>query len=258
MHTEIACQLSPQEEELAKKRDELVLLQNQLAEQELFLANMRAELAAFEGQYLRRVGTLYAELDDWNAKIAESIAEQDGSEEARSGAAQARAQAEESHAAAHGEAAGAKEFTPSPDLKRLYREAARRVHPDLATDEADRRWREHLMKEANRAYQQGDADALRRIIAEYESSPESVKGTGVAANMERVTRQIKQVRNRLAQIDLEITSLIDSDIAKLQAKAEQARKEGRDLLAEMAKDVNSRVELARRRYESRSVKGATP
>jgi hypothetical protein len=86
MHTEITCQLSPAEEELAKKRDELVLLQNQLAEQELFLANMRAELAAFEGQYLRQVGTLYAELDDWNAKIAETIAEQDGSEEARSGA----------------------------------------------------------------------------------------------------------------------------------------------------------------------------
>jgi myosin heavy subunit len=258
MHTEITCQLSPAEEELAKKRDELVLLQNQLAEQELFLANMRAELAAFEGQYLRQVGTLYAELDDWNAKIAETIAEQDGSEEARSGAAQARAQAEESQAAAHGEAAESKEFKPSAELKSLYREAARRVHPDLATDDTDRRRREHLMKEVNRAYQQGDTDALRRIIEEYESSPESVKGTGVAADLERVIRQIKQVRNRLAQIELEITSLINSDIAKLKAKAEQARKEGRDLLAEMAKDVKSRVELAHRRYESCSARAATP
>jgi hypothetical protein len=257
MHTEIICLLSP-EEELAKKRDELALLQNQLAEHELSLANMRAELAAFEGRYLRQVGTLYAELDDWNAKIAESIAAQNGSEEARSGAAQARAQAEESHAAAHGAAAESKEFTPSPELKSLYREAARRVHPDLATDDADRRWREHLMREANRAYQQGDADALRRIIEEYESSPESVKETGVAADLERAIRQIKQVRNRLAQIELEITSLIDSDIAKLKAKAEQAGKDGRDLLAEMAKDVKSRVELARRRYESRSAKSAAP
>jgi archaellum component FlaC len=114
------------------------------------------------------------------------------------------------------------------------------------------------MKEVNRAYQQGDTDALRRIIEEYESSPESVKGTGVAADLERVIRQIKQVRNRLAQIELEITSSIDSEIAKLKAKAEQVGKDGRDLLAEMAKDVKSRVELARRRFESRSAKGDTP
>jgi hypothetical protein len=256
MSTEIVRGFPP-EEELTKERKKLVLLENQLAERELFLANMRAELAAFEGRYLRQVGTLYAELDDWNAKIAESIAEQDGSDEARSAANQARVQAEESHAAAHGEAAESKEFTPSPELKSLYREVAKRVHPDLATDDADRRRREQWMKEANLAYRQGDAASLRRVLEEYESCPESVKGTGIAADFERVNRQIKQVRGRLAQIEVEIANLIDSDFAKLKAKAEQASKRGRDLLAEMAKDLKSRVELARRHYESLSAKSAT-
>jgi hypothetical protein len=219
---------------------------------------MRIELAAFEGRYLRQVGTLYGELDDWNAKIAESIAEQDGSAAARSAATQARAQAEESHAAAHGEAAESKEFTPSPELKGLYRDVAKRVHPDLATDDADRRRREQWMTDANLAFRRGDAAALRRILEEYESSPQSVKGTGLVADLERVTRQIKQVRNRLAQIEVEITSLCDSDIARLKAKAEVALTQGRDLLAEMAKDVKSRVELARRRFESLSARGVTP
>src|ERR1019366_1179691 len=253
IQTKIVRRLSPEEEELAQKREELELLQNQLAERELFLANLRAELAAFEGQYLREVGVLYAELDDWNARIAESVAEQKGTEEARAAATQARSQAEESHAAAHGEAADPGEFSPSPELKSLYREAAKRVHPDLATDDADRQRRELLMKEANRAYQEGDADALRRIIEEYESSPESVKGAGVGADLVRVIRQIKQVRVRLAQIELEIASLTDSEIAKLKAKAEEASKQGRDLLAEMAENVKRRVEAARRRYESRSM-----
>lgn len=257
MSTEITHRLSP-EQELSQKREELAAAQNQLAERELFLSNMRAELAAFQGRYLRKVGTLYAELDDWDAKIAEMLAEQDGSAEARSAATQARAQAEESHAAAHGEAAESKEFTPSPELKSLYREVAKRVHPDLATDDADRRRREQWMKEANRAYQAGDVAALRRILEEYESSPESVKGTGLAADLERVVRQITQVWNRLAQIEVEIASLCDSDIAKLKAKAEVAITQGRDLLAEMANDVKSRVELARRRFESLSAKGVTP
>ena len=80
MPTEIVHHLSPEEQELAKKRQELTILQAELADRELFLANQRAELAAFEGRYLREVGVLYAELDDWNAKIAELTAEADGTE----------------------------------------------------------------------------------------------------------------------------------------------------------------------------------
>jgi hypothetical protein len=142
-------------------------------------------------------------------------------------------------------------------LKSLFREVAKRVHPDHATDDADHRRREQWMKEANLAYRRGDAAALRRILEEYESSPESVKGTGVAADLERVPRQIKQVMNRLAQIELEITNLGDSVFAKMKAKAEVARAQGRDLLAEMVNDVKIWVELARRRYESLTAKGAT-
>ena len=77
-------------------REELAFLQADLTDRELFLANLRAELAAFEGRYLREVGVLYAELDEWNAKIAELAAEAHGSEEAKSAAAEAREQAEES------------------------------------------------------------------------------------------------------------------------------------------------------------------
>ncbi len=248
------CRLSPEEEELAKKRDELELLQVQLAEREMYLANRQAEIAAFEGRYLRQVGVLYAELDDWNAKIAELLADESGTEEARSAATQARAQAAESGAASHGEAAESKEFAPSPELKSLYREVAKRVHPDLATDDVDRSQRERLMAKANRAYQNGDAEALRGILQEYESSPASVRGTGVAADLVRILRQLKQVRDRLARIEDEIASLGGSDIATLQAKAEDAGKKGRDLLAEMAANVQGRINSARQQYQSEAAR----
>lgn len=95
MPTEIVHYLSPEEQELARKRQELAILQAELTDRELSLANLRAELAAFEGRYLREVGILYAELDDWNAKIAEFAAEAAGTEQARNAASEARAQAEE-------------------------------------------------------------------------------------------------------------------------------------------------------------------
>src|SRR5271157_3136022 len=218
MNNEIARRTSPEEEELVQKREELALLQAELAERELFLTNLRAELSAFEGRYLRQVGDLYAELDEWNAKIAERLAEQECTEEARSAAAQARTQAEESKSVVQEAAAKGEGFKASPELKKLLREVAMRVHPDHATDEADRRKCEQLMKEANASYARGDAATLKRILEEYESSPETVKGTGVAADLVRVIRQIKQIGARLSQIELEIASLIDSDIAKLKAK----------------------------------------
>lgn len=246
--------LSPEDEELAKKREELALLQVQLADRELYLANLRAELAAFEGRYLRQVGVLYAELDEWNARLAELIAKESGTEAAHSAASQAWAQAEESRVASHGEAAEAKEFTVSPELKSLYREVAKRIHPDLATDDADRKQRDRLMTEANHAYQNCDAEALRRILQEYESSPDSVRGTGVAADLVRVLRQLKQVRNRLAQIEEEINGLEGSDIAILRAKAKDARSEGRDLLAEMAANVEGRISAVRQQYEAKAVR----
>jgi cell division septum initiation protein DivIVA len=71
----------------------------------------------------------------------------------------------------------------------------------------------------------------------------------VAADLVRVLRQLKQVRNRLAQIEEEITGLEGSGIATLQAKAEDASRKRRNLLAEMAADVQGRINAAREQYE---------
>jgi len=254
MTREISKNGSPEEAELAKKREELGALQVRLAERELHLANLHAEIGAFQGKYLRQVGALYAELDEWNARIAELIAEETRTEEARSAATEARSQAKQSSAASHLQAAEVKDFIPSPELKSLYREVAKRIHPDLATDETDRNQRDRLMAEANRCYQHGDSEGLRRILEHYESSPDSVHGTGVAADLVRVLRQLKQVRDRLSQIEREISELAKSDFAVLQAKAEDASKEGRDLLAEMVANLEARIDAAKRRYQGEAAR----
>lgn len=256
MNTELVRRLSPEEEELAIKRAELARLEALLAEQELLLANLKAELLAFEGLYLRRVGIFYAELDEWNARLAELRAEQAGTHEAKAEATEARAQAQESYSAAHGEAAELPPFTASPELRKLYREAAKRVHPDTATDEADRTRRERLMQQVNAAYAAGDEDALRRILADLDASPDAVQGLGIAADLIRVLRQLKQVRDRIAALELEIECTAENDLAKLKAKADVAVAEGRDLLAEMATSVQGHINVTRQQFEM-GLAGAT-
>ena len=57
---------------LLKKR--LTLLEGELAERELELATLEGMLLAFNHRYIQRVGNLFAQLDEIEAKIAEAFA----------------------------------------------------------------------------------------------------------------------------------------------------------------------------------------
>jgi TonB family protein len=58
----------------------------------------------------------------------------------------------------------------SPDLKKLWIRVLKRVHPDLAVDEQDRRRCERLTQQANDAYTRCDEVALRAVL-EGQSPP---------------------------------------------------------------------------------------
>jgi len=253
MSREIVKKLTPEEEELLRKREELAGVRGALAERELELADLRTQLKSFEGRYLRQVGVLYAELDDWEAKIAEIEASLRPSPTASQQAQETRKRAEETHEATHGEASKARDFQPSADLRSLFRETAKRLHPDFAKDEADRLLRTRLMAQANAAYSQGDAEALQRILDEFGNSPESVQGEGVGAELVRIIRQIHQARKNIAAIENELSSLRASEIAQLKQDAEAAQQEGRDLLAELAADVRKRIEGVKKKHETLAV-----
>jgi hypothetical protein len=249
MSSIIPARVKPEDEELAKKRVELTQLESALTDRELYIATLRAELASFERQYLKVVGVRYAELDEIKAQIAARLArERPDSIEFKDAAQEARRQADDSRSVAEAHAsenqAGG---LPSKELKTLYREVAKRVHPDLSSDPEDQRIRQRLMAEANRAYEIGDLARLRRILEEYERCPEAVQGEGVGAGLVRVIRKITQVRSRLSEIELEVEQLVDSDLARLKAKAEEYENGGCDLLAEMAQQVEKEITAARGR-----------
>jgi predicted nucleic acid-binding Zn-ribbon protein len=248
MSREIVKKLTPEEEELLRKREELAGVRGALAERELELADLRAQLKSFEGRYLRQVGVLYAELDDWEAKNAEIESSLKPSATTSQRAQETRKRAEETHEATHGEAS-----KPSADLRSLFREAAKRLHPDFAKDEADRLLRTRLMAQANVAYSQGDAEALQRILDEFGNSPESVQGEGIGAELVRIIRQIHQAKKNIAAIENELSSLRASEIAQLKQDAEAAQQEGRDLLAELAADVHERIADAKKKHENLAV-----
>lgn len=243
---------APEEQELARKLQEQSALQAELADRELRSANLRAELSAFERQYLHFVGSRYAELDEWRARLAERLAlEQPGNERAQHAAREARAHADETHSAA-GEKSSEppRAFAATPEMKRLFRDVAKRIHPDLTSDRDDRAKRQNLMAEANRAYQSGDQAHLFKILTEYEHRPEAVSGDGPGAELIRVIRRVSQARSRLAEIEAEMQELLRSDLHQLKLRVDEAEKSGYDLLGQMVSKVDEQIAAAKRRLEA--------
>jgi len=243
---EIIKRQTPEERELEKKKAELSALESDLIQREIDLATLRGELSDLESCYLRTVGVLYAELDEIEAQIAEAEARRKPADpHTQEYAARARAQAQDSSEITKGVAEP--RTKPTDELKKLFREVAKRVHPDLATNDADRVRRQKLMAEANSAFENADEAKLRDILADSETRPDNVEGEGVGAELIRVIRKIAQIQRRLAEIEEAIQQLNASDLFQLRAKATEAERGGRDLLQEMASQVKRQIEEARRR-----------
>ncbi|OGO18589.1 MAG: hypothetical protein A2Z14_12025 [Chloroflexi bacterium RBG_16_48_8] len=250
MHLEISSLQTPEEIELESKLSELGSLEKDLAQRELELATHIAELHALERKYLGIVGLRYAKLDEIEARIAEALASRSPHDHsARERAEKAQSQARESAQSTEdlGPYPERERFEPSDDIKKLFREVAKCIHPDLTTNEEERILRTKLMAEANKAYEEGDEARLRAILREWQSSPEAIEGEDTGSKLVRTIRKLSQVKERLKVIEIEITKLKTTDLYELKTKVEEAIREGRDLLAEMAARLDQQIKDAQER-----------
>ena len=123
------------------------------------------------------------------------------------------------------------------DLKSLYRDLAKRAHPDLATDDAERASRGALMVEINEAYRRSDLTALKAIFAR----PSASGREGPDDDMERLRAEITRLDGLISKIRAEIADLNRSDWMTMKLEAALARARGIDWF-----------ELARRQTEMRA------
>lgn len=210
---------TPEAEELVRQERLLAELTEQLATKETEFATTGAAFARFRAVYLRRFAPLYAELDRLEAEIAARLALNDATPAAHARAVDAEARAADSAKAVeeavespegHVEQVDAVPGGSASELRDLYRQAAKMVHPDLVTDETDRARRTKLMAAITEAYAAGDADAIRRIVAGEAARPEAITGNDIASRLVRTIRKTAQVRVRLTELE-QVAESLESD-----------------------------------------------
>jgi hypothetical protein len=252
----------PGAEELVRRRAQLQVLSRQLLDRERGLATFRGELHAFETTYRKALGSRYARLDEL-AELLDVAAEpvvDDGGPGPDDGGPTERYPGQGLPGGqnwAWGEREPDKEPERRPvigdDAKRLFRQLARLIHPDLAGDQKERERRTNLMVAANDAYEQGDVVALERMLEDWHASPEAVTGSGAAAELERTLRRIAQVEDGMRRIDDELAELEASAMGWLRRRVDKAAREGWDLLAHMVRELDRQISEAQLELDRRSV-----
>ena len=208
----------PHGHDLEGLRTRLSELDTAYAQQSLAAARAQADLAAFKARYHHEVGQLHEELDRLEAELAEAELGELLKRPPASPAPDA--------APAPTRPAPLPRFT-SDAVRKLFRDVAKVIHPDLARD-ADTRDRRHsLMIEANCAYALGDEATRLRLV-----------------------RRIAQIEEQLELVANAHAMLQESPMWQLRKMVDEEAAKGKDLVKDMVRRLKRDILVATNRLDA--------
>ena len=235
--------------ELERLRSALAAKQNRAAELEADLIESRDSLAALQrefearlGPYLRRVAELQAQLQASRRATLRQMWE------AQSFAPKYVDVDEQFRTAWTQTDTGTLPPPPPPtsaeadsQLKALYRELAKRYHPDLAATDEERQWRTPRMAEVNAAYAARDLAALQKLAAARDERPAPTLDSREAA-LAWLQHENRRLDELIERLESEFDALTNSPALQMQLEVSMARRGGRDLFGEAIGDLQREIE----------------
>ena len=244
------------EKEAARLLEAIETKQRQVEELTIAIETLKSEVNLFERRYNAHISRYYFELDKVELEMKEyrlrlQLHRENVSEEEIESRVEACFRTSRARVDAY-EDVTESEPTPQADklpdtkakhLQNLYRQLAKRYHPDKATDAKEEERREQLMPLINRAYHEQDIETLERLsLGETEIHvPEktvSEKRSALQTELYRLNRAASQLR-------LEINRLKTGRTYQLKQQVENAKESGADLLTTLAKDLERKIKASR-------------
>jgi hypothetical protein len=239
--------------EIRSLRAKISQRQETVAELELELFDMRASLEHFERELQVHIRPLERQLADLQAQLRKSRHEAERRAQWGKDLEEAPdvvQQFEQAWTPAKSRTTEPRS-APTPEqseLKALYRELAKRFHPDLTTDPQEKEWREEMMATVNAAYASKDLSALLGLQQQPDRPPKKVTQTREEFLAE-MSAEVLRLDQLITKLKRQLDELSSSGLAQLQLDVTMARQSGQDLLSQIAKDMeleiaNVKAELA--------------
>ena len=130
--------------------------------------------------------------------------------------------------------------------KRLYRELARRFHPDLAEGAAELAYRTSVMTAVNAAYSAGDVHTLYDLAGELEPGELRELAGMETRELRQLRERILRCRRRRRKVARQLQTLRDDKTARLWRKARELDEPNGDWWTAVRRDL----ETARTRLEA--------
>ncbi|GAA2134301.1 hypothetical protein GCM10009760_11430 [Kitasatospora kazusensis] len=228
---------------------------------EVDVETLRVEIDNFALVHHQLLGPLYARLDELDALVAEAVAARTGDADDRRRAAEARRQVDElpdldalldsfpteSGRPEPGEPEPPRRVRPGKDAQRIYRDLARRAHPDLTTDQAEQQRRSVFIARVNEAYAHGDSRALEELAEEWSTAPEAAPAPDAPDRLGWLNQRLEWLTGKITQLATEQVRLENTAMGELLRLAPQDPDRLLEELAEqlLGKAAEQQAELDR-------------
>jgi hypothetical protein len=129
--------------------------------------------------------------------------------------------------------------------KRLYRELARRFHPDLAAGSGERAYMTAIMASINIAYERQDVSALHNLAGELD--PTAVAELAAIDNLQlrKLREKLLNIQRRQRKVQQQYKALRQDNVAKLWRKAQRLEAEGKSWWEAVKQDLQHIIEHTR-------------
>ena len=258
---------TPEEREYARYLAEIETRKRRAADLQTELTTLKLALGRFEAEYHARVGVLFVELDrarlaidEYERRIARLHADPTADpnrveEEVRQEFADRREEVDEEaeetrryeRAFEREQARPKLEADAEEELNRLYRELAKRYHPDLARTEEERRERGPMMQRVNAAVRERDLAALRALYREAEVADPAFEARSIGEKLVWAIREVARLDEVIAGLEAEIAAVRASDTHQMWRRQEAGERViealEADLKGELARERDRLAEL---------------